>query len=789
MLNPCARTLRTAALLASWLLLPSCFFFSGDGAGSAEGSSGGGPPAYDADLEITTLLFSPTVVDAGEPILVTDVVRNSGTETVSGFRVGVYLSVDAQIDTSDQLLGFRSLASLAANSEDTGGGELTIPLATTAGSYWVGAIADDLNEVGENDEGNNARVAGEPLEVQAPLLPDLVPTVVTFSPAVVDAGQTLQVDDVVENQGQAASGPFQVGIYLSSDPLITPADILIGLRQVVDLGPSAGSSGSGTVTVPSDTPAGIYYLGTLADDTDSVYEQDEGNNQGLAGSTLEVKVPPLPDLVPTHLAFAPTSVNAGQEITVGEGVLNQGNAAANTFQVGVYLSADSVIDDSDILLGFRTVAFLSDGDESAVSGWPLEVPADTPAGSYWVGVWADDGDAIPESLEINNTLTAVTPLEVDVPPLPNLRPASLDFSPGVVNVDEGELLTISEVVENIGTAAAGTFRVGVYLSANSVVSPSDVLVASRVITALGPGGTSGATKSVSLPPGLSDGSYFVGVVVDDLAEVGEVSEGDNVLVAEQTLDIVSTPDPQPDLIMEECSYSGNTKAPGEQFQVVTRVTNEGDLSAGPFWVGIYLSTDATIGPDDVLLGERHLIGGLSAGFSNVASAPVTIPQGQPEGTYYVGAFADNKYEVVELEEDDNDFTTPGTLEVKIPPPPAPELYVLSATHDAVDPLPGDTFTLDETIRNKGELDAGAFRVGYYLSSDGIIDSSDVLLGARTIASLAVGDEDSASTLLTIPPSTAPGEYWIAIWVDDQQAVTENDEDDNVFKVLPKITVQ
>ena len=345
-----------------------------------------------------------------------------------------------------------------------------------------------------------------------------------------------------------------------------------------------------------------------------------------------------------------------------------------------------------------------------------------------------------ESTEANNILMAAGTLAVGVPPLPNLAPLESTFSPNVVNVDAGELLTVTEEVENNGAVASGSFRVGVYLSTNSVVTPSDVLIHSRTITAMSPGSSSGSTADVQLPTGLSDGSYYIGVFVDDLAQQGELSEGDNVLVATGTLDVVSSPDPEPDLIMEQCDYNGNKKAPGDSFQVVTKVTNEGDLSAQPFHVGIYLSTDNVISPDDVLLGERNLIAGLSAGFSNVSSAPVTIPPGQPEGTYYVGAYADNKLVIAESEEDDNDYTTPGVLIVEFPPPPAPELFVKSASHDGGTHDPGDVITIDDEIKNKGELDAGPFRVGYYLSDDGVIDTTDTLLATRVITSLLVDGE-------------------------------------------------
>jgi subtilase family serine protease len=570
---------------------------------------------------------------------------------------------------------------------------------------------------------------------------------------------------------------------------VTTADTLLGIRSVGGLDPGSASQGDSPLTVPIATPEGLYYLGAIADDAGEVIEPDELDNVVVAGSTLEVHAPPLSDLVPSFVTFSPGTVDAGQNIAISEGVLNQGDASATGFQVGVYLSTDPVLDTGDVLIGMRLLGTLDPGSESTVNGLPLQIPPDTQAGTYFVGSWADDTELVPEKDEGNNRLVALSTLTVNVPPLPDLVAEQVQFSPGVINADLGELLHVQELVENHGPAAAGSFRVGVYISSNSVVTASDILISSRQVSALGSGAGTGATVDVELPVGVSDGTYFVAVIADDLDMVGELSEGNNVLLASGTLDVVSSPDPKPNLITEEVTYSGNKRQPGETFQLVTRVTNAGDLSAPPFHVGVFLSVDDQITTDDTLIGERFLLAGLGAGFSSVASAPVTIPADTPVGDYYVGASADNRFVVDESDEDDNAELALGTLEVYIPPPPAPELGVTSISHDGAVHVPGDTVSIDDTIHNDGEVDAGAFRVAYYLSDDPWITTDDLLLATRTLVSLAAGEESSDTTVIVIPPGTAPGTWWLGLVVDDQDSVAENDEDDNDETALPSIEVQ
>ena len=72
-------------------------------------------------------------------------------------------------------------------------------------------------------------------------------------------------------------------------------------RSVVALAPGASSSGTATLTIPTTTAAGIYYLLACADDRLAVAEADETNNCRASTGTVTVQ---LPDLVETSVAHA-----------------------------------------------------------------------------------------------------------------------------------------------------------------------------------------------------------------------------------------------------------------------------------------------------------------------------------------------------------------------------------------------------------------------------------------------------------------------------------------------------
>lgn len=103
-----------------------------------------------ADLVVT--YASGTCNNSALDIQVT--IRNQGTATSGSFRVGVYASSNNYISTGDILIASASRSGIApgASTQITG----TISVSNVnQGSYYIGAIADDLNQVVETNESNN----------------------------------------------------------------------------------------------------------------------------------------------------------------------------------------------------------------------------------------------------------------------------------------------------------------------------------------------------------------------------------------------------------------------------------------------------------------------------------------------------------------------------------------------------------------------------------------------------------------------------------------------------------
>jgi uncharacterized delta-60 repeat protein len=99
---------------------------------------------------------------------------------------------------------------------------------------------------------------------------------------------------------------------------------------------------------------------------------------------------------------------------------------------------------------------------------------------------------------------------------------------------------------------------------------------------------------------------------------------------------------------------------------------------------------------------------------------------------------------------------------------------------------GFVVTLNDTTGNVGVGSAGATSTRFYLSSDTSIGAGDVLLGGRSLASLAPGGSSAGATNVTIPAGTANGSYFIVARADDANQASESSESNNTRAITIRI---
>ena len=119
---------------------------------------------------IPTSLLAPPTAETGRPISIYAAVGNPGPVDAGPFRIGFYLSVDDIITTEDTWFAACSFDSgLPAGESESCNRLFPLPPRVSAGRYVLGAIVDDLDQVAESSETNNAKASDAgPLEVFAP---------------------------------------------------------------------------------------------------------------------------------------------------------------------------------------------------------------------------------------------------------------------------------------------------------------------------------------------------------------------------------------------------------------------------------------------------------------------------------------------------------------------------------------------------------------------------------------------------------------------------------------------
>ena len=203
----------------------------------------------------------------------------------------------------------------------------------------------------------------------------------------------------------------------------------------------------------------------------------------------------------------------------------------------------------------------------------------------------------------------------------------------------GIKIFITDTTKNVGTDSLAN-RATItryYLSTSPAIGDSIATLGDRYVPELGLNESNIGSNYVKIPGATAPGNYYIIAKADALNYVPESKEGNNKRVA--MIQIVSTVSTNlPDLVINLLTPPA-TAAPGELIYVSNRTKNNGPGAALASVTSLYLSSDCTIGPGDVLLRTRD-VPALPAGISNTRNTPVKIPPETTEGLYKIIAEAD-----------------------------------------------------------------------------------------------------------------------------------------------------
>jgi hypothetical protein len=178
----------------------------------------------------------------------------------------------------------------------------------------------------------------------------------------------------------------------------------------------------------------------------------------------------------------------------------------------------------------------------------------------------------------------------------------------------------------------------------------------------------------------------------------------------------------PDLAASGLGLSATTWKAGDVISADWIVANLGDLNAGDSGSALYLSTDANVTTDDMLLVLDPSTGLLVPGGSGAEGGSFTVDGGLAPGTYWIAAIADTCDAVAEGDEGNN-----ASAPIQITVAPTPNLVVSGGSLTDTSWAEGDFYTLEYTLTNAGAANAGGSYTRIYVSTDPFLDANDVLL--------------------------------------------------------------
>jgi hypothetical protein len=195
----------------------------------------------------------------------------------------------------------------------------------------------------------------------------------------ITAGKTVRMELTFENNGELNTETPSIGYYLSVNALISSADPLLRTDNNFSLGRATPLETTQSVTIPSDTVPGNYFLGAFVDHEDLISEVTNLNNVAYYPVNI---VAPLPDLTVPFASVDDSTLLPGEAFSALAVVRNEGDAASEISVLRYVRSSDSYISLSDDWIRTEWIPSLAAGALKA-SNVPVVAPGTQ--GTWWIG--------------------------------------------------------------------------------------------------------------------------------------------------------------------------------------------------------------------------------------------------------------------------------------------------------------------------------------------------------------------------------------------------------------------
>ena len=283
-------------------------------------------------------------------------------------------------------------------------------------------------------------------------------------PTSATAGSAVTIKFWVKNAGGelSSSSSFAVKGYFNSSVVYSNDYRFATDISMTSTWPMGGGQGFEFVhTIPSATSAGTYYYYFWIDAFNSFVESNETNNQFSYTITVTGGGSGTVDYDNSSLTVSPSTVTAGDNVTLSYRVYNRGTSTSPSTPIYIYRNKYTASYSIDSRIDYYTIPSLASGLNSynAVS---YSTSSLTP-GTYVFSTFVDPNNSYPSEVLEGNNKREVT-ITVNAP-IPNLVNSSLSASPS--NPAVGTSVTVSSRISNPTSVDTPNVLVKYYLNGGS----------------------------------------------------------------------------------------------------------------------------------------------------------------------------------------------------------------------------------------------------------------------------------------------------------------------------------
>lgn len=695
---------------------------------------GGDPEDEEPDLIVEILNLEDDDVYEGEETYIIVNVINDGSEWCDNSEVAFYFSTDIYLDEGeDELIEDLGVAELDPGDDDEETLEFNVPYVTYTGPYYIIVKADSDNDVDESNEGNNtAWIAFEEVEDLGTGLADLSPEWYEIHPTPAAPGTEIYIEYWIHNFGESAVPiDYYTKYYLSADSVYDETDVFLLADLQPDIPADFLDYDSEHIIIPPDTDEGMYFILIFLDKDNIIVESNEGNNVDCIPLEISTDVYDFSPNI-TYINFDTASYNWDVELEIN--LTNNSIIETDVIHTGLYLSMDSIFDNSDTYLSQAT-----ESEQPAGEDWTETPDFDVPEisfGNYYIIVYVDH-DELNLEYDENNNFDYV-PFTISPPSgLPDLVAHIDSIKPNVITADASNTGTIHGRMTNEGFDLCNSSSARWYLSNDTIYNIGDIYLYPASIGSLMPGEQSNYVIGGSLPERPA-GLYYLLYYADFNNTILEESEENNV--AHFPLYYITAGECFFASLVDTFNLSSSVHT--ETFSFSTLDDCTWSISTNDDWINI-------LSP-----------------FTGTGSSYVTF-QIEENLTPFnrIGHILINDSMTIEI----NQEGINGFIDLNI------NLYDI--TPDILEN--GFTFEASYFASNLGDVSIPiSLSITFYLSYDSSISEDDYILDTVDLNSILAGESIFDDPTITIPDSITPGNYQVIASIDDTNIFYESNEFNN-----------